>query len=141
MRTALYAGLALLAMGVTQMPAQEAESGVDLRATLTAQMAGSNELADAPRNGSPVIAGSRAVVYPTIKLNDHWSAGGALQVVTRPYYFSDFSTSGYGAKGELLQATLNYSRVSDRGSLLLRAGEMSTAFGSFLFAMMTLTMR
>ena len=39
---------------------------------------------------------------------------------------------GYGAKGYVLQATLNYSRVSDKGSLLVRAGELSTAFGSFL---------
>ena len=30
------------------------------------------------------------------------------------------------------RATLNYSRVSEKGSLLLRAGILSTAFGSFL---------
>jgi hypothetical protein len=132
MKAALHAGLVLLAIGSMRVTAQEASSGVDLRATLTAQMASSKELTEAPRSGSAVIAGSRAVAYPTIKFNEHWFVTGAMQVVTRPYYYSDFSTQGYGAKGAVLQATLNYSRVSGRGSVLARAGEMSTAFGSFL---------
>lgn len=132
MKAAFQASLILLAMCAAQSPAQEANAGVDLRATLTAQVVGSSELADAPRSGSPIIAGSRAVAYPTIKFSDHWFATGAGQLVTRPYYYSDFSTLGYGAKGSVLQATLNYSRVSQRGSLLARAGEMSSAFGSFL---------
>ncbi len=112
--------------------AQEANSGVNLRATLTAQAVASNALTEAPRSGSPMIAGSRSVLYPTIKLSEHWFATGALQLVTRPYYYEALDTTGYGAKGSVLQATLNYSRVSENGSLLLRAGEMSTAFGSFL---------
>lgn len=111
---------------------QEARSGVDLRATLTAQGIASNELSESPRSGSPMIAGSRIVVYPTIKFDEHWFVTGAVQLVTRPYYYADLSTTGYGAKGSVLQATLNYSRISEKGSVLVRAGEMSTAFGSFL---------
>lgn len=112
--------------------AQEANTGVDLRATLAAQAVASNELTEAPRSGSPMIAGSRSVLYPTIKFNEHLFLTGALQLVTRPYYYADLSTTGYGAKGSVLQATLNYSRVSQKGSVLLRAGQMSTAFGSFV---------
>jgi hypothetical protein len=112
--------------------AQEANTGVDLRATLTAQAVSSNELTEAPRSGSPMIAGSRSVVYPTIKFSEHWFLTGALQLITRPYYYEDLSSTGYGAKGSVLQATLNYSRVSQKGSILLRAGQMPTAFGSFL---------
>jgi hypothetical protein len=132
MKASCHAGLILVAFAATCLPAQEANSGIDLRATLTAQLIGSNQLTNSPRSGAPVIAGSRAVAYPTIKFSDHWFASGAVQLVTRPYYTSDFSTQGYGAKGSVLQATLNYSRISSRGSLLLRAGEMSSAFGSFL---------
>jgi hypothetical protein len=112
--------------------AQEAASGIDLRGTLTAQAVGSNELTQQPRSGSAMILGSRAVAYPTIKFNENWFVTGALQLVTRPYFYADLSTTGYGAKGSVLQATLNYSRVSPRGSLLVRAGQMSSAFGSFL---------
>jgi hypothetical protein len=132
MRAARHAGLIVVALAATCLPAQEADSGVDLRATLTAQVIGSDQLTDAPRSGAPAVAGSRAVAYPTIKFSDHWFATGAVQLISRPYYISDFSTQGYGAKGSVLQATFNYSRVSSRGSLLVRAGEMSSAFGSFL---------
>jgi hypothetical protein len=79
-----------------------------------------------------VAVGSRSVVYPTWKINDNWFVTGALQLSTRPYYFEDFSTKGYGVKGSVLQATLNYSHVSPNGSVLVRAGQMSTAFGSFM---------
>ena len=111
---------------------QEARSGVDLRAALTAETVVSNKLTEAPRSGSAMIAASRSVLYPTIKCNDNWFITGAMQLVTRPYYYEELSTSGYGAKGVLLQGTLDYSRVSSRGSLLARVGQMSSAFGSFL---------
>jgi hypothetical protein len=132
---AVYRLLLCLAVGISGfnlLSAQEANSGLDLRATLTGQMAASNELTEEPRSGSPVVAGFRSVVYPTIKFNENWFVTGAVQFATRPYYFEEFSTTGYGAKGTLLQATLNYSRVSEKSSVLVRAGQMSTAFGSFM---------
>lgn len=114
------------------LPAQEAASGFDLRATLTGQGVASNDLTEAPRNGSPVSAGFRGVAYPTWKISNNWTVTGAFQLYTRPYFYDDLSASGYGAKGGILQASLNYSRISSKGSLLFRAGELSTAFGSFL---------
>jgi hypothetical protein len=112
--------------------AQEASSGLDLRATLTGEALGSDELTEAPRNGAPLAGGFRAVVYPTWKIDNNLSVSGALQVATRPYFYADLQTPGYGAKGYLLQASLNYARVSEKGSLVLRAGVLPTAFGSFL---------
>ena len=112
--------------------AQEANSGLDLRATLSGQAVASSESTVAPRSGSPLSTGFRSVLYPTWKIGDHWAASGALQFNSRPYFFENLSTKGYGAKGDILQATINYSRISDQGSILLRAGELSTAFGSFL---------
>jgi hypothetical protein len=113
-------------------PAQEASSGLDLRATLTGQAVASSELTEEPRSGAPVALGSRSVGYTTWKFGDNFFFSGAVQLVTHPYYFEDLSTPGYGAKGNILQASLNYSRVSSKGSLLVRAGELTTAFGSFL---------
>jgi hypothetical protein len=124
--------LASVTLGTQLNTAQEASSGLDLRATVTAQAVASNELAATPRSGSPMIVGSRAVVYPTVKINDNWFVTGALQLTTRPYFYDQLATQGYGAKGVILQATLNYSRVSHKGSVLVRAGEMSTASGSFM---------
>jgi hypothetical protein len=132
MKTRRHLALALCSLIAPLLHAQEAKYGVDLRATLTGQAVASEQLTSQPRSGSPMIAGSRSVVYPTFKLSDHWFATAAGQLVTRPFYYSDLSSTGYGAKGSLLQASLNYSRVSNKGSLLVRAGELSTTFGSFL---------
>jgi hypothetical protein len=118
--------------GTHWIAAQEASSGFDVRATLTAQATASNELTEAPRSGAPMTVGSRSVVYPTLKFNGNWFITGALQLTTRPYYFDQLSTPGYGAKGEVLQATLNYFRPFRNGTVLVRAGQMSTAFGSFV---------
>jgi hypothetical protein len=127
--------LALLAgcsAGCDAAFAQEASSGFDLRATLTGEAIASSELTEAPRSGAPMIAASRSVAYPTLKFSDHWYVTDALQLTTRPYYYWDLSTPGYGAKGEVLQSTLNYAHVSRNGSILVRVGEMSTAFGAFV---------
>jgi len=131
LRLAVFAFCAI-GVGARVSLAQEANSGFDLRATLTGQSVASSELTEAPRSGAPLSIGSRSVAYPTWKVNENFFLTGAIQLITRPYYFKDLSVSGYGAKGNILQASLNYSRVSSNGSLLLRAGELTTAFGSFL---------
>jgi hypothetical protein len=112
--------------------AQEAASGFDLRTTLTTGVFQGEAPANAPRDGSSWVAGVRAVLYPTIKLNDRWSFSGAIQIHSRPYFAEEMRTQGYGLKTDVLQATANYSRFWNRGSLVLRAGTLSSAFGSFL---------
>lgn len=126
--------LAMVCMTLAAAPlaAQEAASGFDVRAALSTQVAGSTIFTQSGVEKFPLQPGFRAVVYPTFKMGDHWTATAAWQLYTRPYFFSSFNTRGYGSKGSLLQGTLNYSRASDKGYIQLRAGEMSSAFGSFL---------
>jgi hypothetical protein len=113
------------------MYAQEANSGVDLRATLSVAGAASNVLTESPRDGLPVSAGFRGVFYPTWKISEHWVISGAYQVYSYPYFSDSFSMTDYGVSGTILQGSLGYSRVSKKGSVLVRAGVLSTAFGSF----------
>jgi hypothetical protein len=113
------------------LAAQEADAGFDLRGTFSGQATASNLSTEPPRSGSLGTAGFRSVFYPTWKLSEHWTVSGAWQLYSRPYFYSDLSTVGYGANGDLILATLNYSRVSDQGSILIRAGQLPTAFGSF----------
>lgn len=87
---------------------------------------------DTPRDGAPVAGGFRAVLYPTLKLSEHWGISGAVQVYSRPYFYQEFETQGYGLKGDFLQGYLSYSRFWRNGSLLVRMGQLSSAFGSFL---------
>src|SRR5579863_6364902 len=113
--------------------AQEASSGFELRTTLSAVSSESQELTDAPRDGSPVTGGFRAILYPTWKLNSHWTISGAYQVISRPYFAEDFETQGHGVKGELLQLNLSYARFWEHNrSVVVRVGQMSSAFGAFL---------
>jgi len=112
--------------------AQEAGSGFDLRATVSAGMYEGAESTEPPRDGSPWTGGFRVVVYPTLKLDDHWTVSGAIQAYSQPYFADELDTSGHALKANILQATLNYSRFWKNGSMVLRVGELSSAFGSFL---------
>lgn len=131
-RAAGCAVLLALAACVSAAAQEEAASGLDVRATVTGQFAASSLFTQPGVDKSPAAAGMRAVVYPTVKLNDHWTATAAWQLYTKPYFFDSFTQKVSGAKGTLLQGTLSYSRVSEKGSLVVRAGMMPTAFGSFL---------
>jgi len=121
----------LLLSGVSAY-AQEAASGFDLRATVTGQGVYSRELTEMPRSGDPFLAGARVLLYPTWKLNSHWSVTASLQAYTHPFFETQFQTPGNGVKTDVLQASLNYSRFWNRASINVRAGQLTSTFGSFL---------
>ncbi len=112
--------------------AQEAHSGLDARAVVSVEGAASNVLTAAPRFGDAGVGAYRVVVYPVWKINENWAVTGTLQSYSRPYFTESFSSVGHGIEDNILQGTVNYSRVSDKGSVLARVGELSTAFGSFM---------
>jgi hypothetical protein len=99
---------------------------------LSAPSHSSHQLSQWPRDGEPFSAGFRVLLYPTWKIDSHWSINGAIQVHTRPYFAEEFETQGYGINGEILQLNLSYSRYWGNRSLVIRLGDLSSAFGSFL---------
>lgn len=111
---------------------QEATSGIDLRATVSAESLYSGSMTESPRDGSHIGAGFRAVLYPTWKMGANWSFSGAVQTISRNYFFEDIPKQDYGLNVQVLQANLQYSKVWQRGSVVVRAGELSSAFGAFL---------
>jgi hypothetical protein len=112
--------------------AQEASSGFDLRATVSEQVDYTHQLSAPPRDGDPLSGGFRAMLYPTWKLSEHWFVSGAVQIHSRPYFSEEYTTQGYGVRADVLQGYLGYSRFWRKGSVTVRAGELSSAFGSFL---------
>src|SRR5512135_1917384 len=126
LKTLLLCGMAGLAC------AQEAESGFELRSTVSAQSVYSHDLTEAPREGAPMTGGFQALLYPTWKLNSHWAVSGAIEVHSRPYFPEEFTSQGYGVKTNILNANISYSRFWGKGSLVVRAGQLTSAFGSFL---------
>ncbi|HVW11046.1 MAG TPA: hypothetical protein VHC90_20820 [Bryobacteraceae bacterium] len=134
MTRALQIGL-VLGAAVLSLQAQEYESdsGFGLRGTLSTMAAGSTEFQQPPRSdsGSLVDGGVRLMLYPTWKLSDHWMFYGAYQVVSHPYYYSQFETQGHGLRGNVVQGFLSYSQIWKDASVQVKAGELSSAFGSF----------
>jgi hypothetical protein len=131
MRRGIFRAAILIACAAG-LRAQEAQSGFSLSGTVSELTAYSHQLSEPPRDGSPLTAGFRAVLYPTWKLSDHWTFTAAIQVASRPYFYEQFSTQGYGVETNILQANLGYSQFWNGGSLVVRVGELSSAFGSFL---------
>src|SRR5580704_7245389 len=123
---------AILVASLGALRAQEAQSGFTLSGTVSEVTAYSHQLSASPREGPPLNAGFRAVLYPTWKLSDHWTVTAAVQAYSRPYFYEQFSTQGYGLKTDVLQANLGYSQFWNDASVVVRAGELSSAFGSFL---------
>ncbi|HSP69255.1 MAG TPA: hypothetical protein VLN48_16120 [Bryobacteraceae bacterium] len=121
--------LCAMAAGVR---AQEAESGFELRTTVSAESLHSHQLTEEPREGAPVTGGFQALLYPAWKLNSHWTVSGALQVHSRPYFPEEFYSQGYGVKTNILNASISYSQFWKKASLVVRAGQLTSAFGSFL---------
>jgi hypothetical protein len=107
--------------------AQEAASGFELRATLSGEAAYTHQ-----RDGEPLTGGVRSVLYPTWKLDDHWAVAGAVQIYSQQYFFEQFKTPGHGVTTDILQAHLSYSRFWKDRSVVVRLGQLPSAFGSFL---------
>jgi hypothetical protein len=111
--------------------AQEAASGFELRTTLGAEGLYSHQSGD-PGEG-PVSGGFRAMLYPVWKISRNWSVEGAVQIHSQPYFFEELSEyDDRGVKTNILRAHLDYSRFWKKGSLVVRTGILSSAFGSFL---------
>lgn len=131
----LYFGLTsalALACPITLCAQQtEAQAGFGLQGTFSALGAVSTELEQAPRLGSAGDGGFRLMLYPTMKLSRHWTIAGAYEAVSRPYYYAGFTTREHGVTGRVIQGYLSYTRVWENSSLIVRAGELSAAFGSF----------
>ena len=122
---------ALVLMPVARLAGQEAQSGLDVHATVSGEGIYAPELTESPRDGTPLDGAFRAVVYPTVKLSEHWTVASAVQFSSVPYFTEDFTTPGHAVTTKVLQANLGYSRFWKSGSLNVRAGQLSSAVGAF----------
>ena len=120
--------LALLcAMMRGGLSAQEAAAGFELAATVSGAAYYSHALVDGPANG-----GFRTMLYPTLKLSERWSASAAVQFHSSPYFREQFGTPEHNVRANVLQAQMAYSRFWKNRSMVVRLGQLSSAFGAFL---------
>jgi hypothetical protein len=125
--------LCLLSLSVTvEAQAQEANSGLNLAGTVGVEGLYSGRLSRPARNGDDVTEAFRAVLYPTWKVNQSWNFSAAVEAYSYPYFFEDFSTAKNGSTVQILHADVSYSRFAENRSIVVRAGQLSSGFGSFL---------
>jgi hypothetical protein len=81
---------------------------------------------------APYTAGFRAVISPTLRLGPHWFVYSALQINSTPYFYYDaYAADERSVDFRTLQAFVGYSTTIKSASLLIKAGQLSSAFGSF----------
>jgi hypothetical protein len=127
----LFGYLLLLSMPLAAQVGQEAEAGIDIRATISGEGIYSRQLTESPRNGTALDGAFRAVVYPLIKLNRHWWLDGAVQFDSAPFFTEDFSAPGHSVTTQILRASLGYKQTWNALALTVRAGQLGSIMGDF----------
>jgi hypothetical protein len=111
--------------------AQEADFGLSLPVTVGAGAMYSHRLQVRDTGELPYTGGIRAMLYPTLKLGSHWFAYAAVQVRLAPYFYYDAYDPEHEWYGEVIQAFAGYSWRAAGMSWVVKAGHLSSAFGSF----------
>ncbi len=123
--TAAIAALAPAALG------QESDFGIAMPIVASAGVMDSQRLQLSNPNNSPAAFGLRVMLYPTIKLGKHWFGYAAVQVRQMPYFYYDAFLSERGLTTDVVQGYMGYAVQSGRSSLVIKAGQLVSAFGSF----------
>ncbi len=124
--------IALLAGFTAAANAQESLSGLSVPATVAAGGFFTDRTDVPGAFDSPWSGGIRGVAYPTLRINRNWYVGSAIQVATESFFYENFDEAAYKPRIDVLQGFVAYERYAGRKMLRVKAGQMSTAFGSYL---------
>jgi hypothetical protein len=112
--------------------AQESSSGLSVPATLSAGGFFTERTNGPDAFNSKWSGGGRAVFYPTLRINQNWYVGSALQAATKSFFYENFKEGDYKPHFNVLQGFVAYERYSGRNMIRVKAGQMSSAFGAYL---------
>lgn len=121
----------LLAAVCTPVSAQEENFGISVPLTISAGALNTHRLQDEDPRASTVAAAFRAVFYPTLRLGPRWFVYSAIQVGSTPFSYYDAYESDRRMDVRLRQAFLGYTRQAKNRALMVKAGRLISAFGSF----------
>ena len=124
--------LGLLLLAPQMIAAQEAERGVAMPFSISGLGLRTQRLQTEDPNAAGAAAAFRAMFYPSVKLGSHWFGYAAIQVRSTPYYFQEAYSSERSLQANLLQGFMGYAHSANSKSLVIKAGQLSSAFGSFL---------
>lgn len=128
----IFTAVAILVPLAGGVGAQESDYGVSLPATFSASAMRSQRLQLSDPGAAGQSGGFRAVFYPSLKLGRHWFAYASIQVRSTPYFYYDaFVEPTPDVYSNVFQAFVGYSAHPGPVALVVKAGRLSTAFGSF----------
>jgi hypothetical protein len=132
MKTSLACGLCLLLLLALPGQAQNETRGFEMPMTLSGAGFASHRLSESQDSDSNATGALRVMAYPTLRINENWFFSGAVQIHSRPYFFEQFESADRGFQVDALQAYVGYERLWGERYVTVRAGQLSSAFGSFL---------
>ena len=116
---------------IVPLCAQETSSGISVPVTASAGVMDTQRLQLADPSGSPASEGLRLMLYPTLQLGPHWFAYSAVQVRLSPYFYYDAYYPEHEWYTDVIQAYAGYAIRGDKSSIVIKAGRLASAFGSF----------
>jgi hypothetical protein len=119
------------AAGAALAAGQEATSGFSMPVTLAGGAMYTQRLQFSDPTGSAYTAGFRAMFYPTIRLGQNWFGYAAVQVRETPYVYYDAYDPNHQFNVDTLQAFIGYSVQRGQTAMVIKAGRLTSAFGSF----------
>ena len=111
--------------------AQESDLGISVPITLSAGGMYTQRLSLADPGTSPFTAGFRAMLYPTVKLGKHWFGYAAIETRLAPYLYYDAYEPDHEFYNNVIQAFVGYSVQTEKTAVVIKAGRLASAFGSF----------
>ena len=123
--TVLFTALAVRAQS------QDSNFGISVPVTVSGGAMYTGRLQLAEPGNSPFTAGFQAMLYPTLRLGRHWFAYSAMQFRLSPYLYYDAYDSEHEWYVQPIQAFVGYQIRSEKTSVVIKAGRLSSAFGAF----------
>ena len=116
---------------VPLLQAQDSDFGISLPITLSAGGMYTQRLQLVEPSASPFTAGLNAMLYPTVKLGQHWFAYAAIEERLAPYLYYDAYEPDHEWYSHVIQAFVGYSIRMEKASVVIKAGQLASAFGAF----------
>lgn len=111
--------------------AEEAETGIAVPVTITGGALYSHRMQGGNPSAGPIDGAFHLSLSPVLKLNAHWFAYASIQLRSTPFYYYDAFEAAHRIELEAIQAFVGYSTTYKSATILVKAGQLATTFGSF----------
>jgi len=127
----LQAAILLLAAIAQHAAAQDAETGIAVPITITGGVLYSHRMQGDEAGAGPLAGAFHLAFSPSLRLNDHWFAYASIQLRSTPFYYYDAFEADHNVDLQAIQAFVGYTTKYRSITLLVKAGQLTTAFGAF----------